>query len=135
MFADERARRDPAARAAHRLSMALERHGITTEVHEGSGLALVSVWLDLVAWTDGSCYFWWAGGVSETTRRRTYSYGPADDPVTTASRVAGRYMELRGGPAPGREPPPRGERPAGSAAGGRTDERTESRSEGPGTRA
>ncbi|MBB6473093.1 hypothetical protein [Sphaerisporangium rubeum] len=33
--------------------------------------------------------------VSETTRRRTYSYGPADDPVTTARRVAGRYAQLR----------------------------------------
>ncbi|MEU9883920.1 hypothetical protein [Sphaerisporangium sp. NPDC051011] len=93
MAADERSWRHPSAQAAHRLSHALERHGITGEVHEGRGLALVSVWVDLVAWTDGSC-FWWSRAVM-AGNRRTYSYSPADDPVTTARRVAERYGQLR----------------------------------------
>ncbi|WP_214416538.1 hypothetical protein [Sphaerisporangium fuscum] len=95
--AEVRLRRHPAARAAHRLRRALEWHGITSEVHEGRGIALVSVCVDLVAWTDGSCYFWWSGTVSGSTGRRTYNYSPAGDPVTAARRVAGRYMELRHG--------------------------------------
>ncbi|RCG29497.1 hypothetical protein DQ384_20915 [Sphaerisporangium album] len=93
MTDDERSWRHPSAQAAHRLSRALERHGITGEVHEGRGLALVSVWVDLVAWTDGSC-FWWSGAVT-AGNRRSYSYSPADDPVTTARRVAERYAQLR----------------------------------------
>ncbi|GII62365.1 hypothetical protein Skr01_24500 [Sphaerisporangium krabiense] len=109
MTADERSRRHPAALAAHRLSHALERHGINGQVHEGRGLALVSVWTDLVAWTDGSC-FWWSGAVSDSNRR-TYSYSPADDPVTTARRVAERYAELRRRPLP---PPGPGPSPAPS---------------------
>ncbi|MDH2424038.1 hypothetical protein [Sphaerisporangium sp. TRM90804] len=95
MVAHERFRRHPAARAAHRLSRELEEHGITGEVHEGRGLALVSVCVDLVAWTDGSSFFWWSGEVSAATRRRTYSYTPADDPVTAARRVLDRYEQLR----------------------------------------
>ncbi|MFC4585442.1 hypothetical protein [Sphaerisporangium corydalis] len=107
MVADERVYRHPAARAAHRLSRTLEHHGIPTQVHEGRGLALVSVWLDLVAWTDGAC-FWWSGGVSETTRRRTYSFSPVDDPVTAARRIADRYAELRQVPPAKPVPAPRG---------------------------
>ncbi|MFC7386927.1 hypothetical protein [Sphaerisporangium rhizosphaerae] len=109
----ERLRRHPAARAAHRLCWTLERHGITAEVHEGRGLALVSVCVDLVAWTDGSCYFWWSGEVSEATGRRTYNYSPAGDPVTAARRVADRYTTLRRGrPAPSSpEPVPAPSRP------------------------
>ncbi|MGW4640388.1 hypothetical protein ACWEN6_17770 [Sphaerisporangium sp. NPDC004334] len=88
----ERLRRHPAARAAHRLCRTLERHGITAEVHEGRGLALVSVCVDLVAWTDR---------------------GPAGDPVTAARRVADRYTTLRHGrPAPSSpEPAPAPSRP------------------------
>ncbi|GAA1255285.1 hypothetical protein GCM10009677_01410 [Sphaerisporangium rubeum] len=95
MRGDEAERRRAAARAAYRLRGVLEGHGISGRVREGRGVALVEVCADLVAWTDGRCYFWWSGVVSETTRRRTYSYGPADDPVTTARRVAGRYAQLR----------------------------------------
>ncbi|MFC4535584.1 hypothetical protein [Sphaerisporangium dianthi] len=95
--ADGRLHPHPATRAAHRLRRALEWHGITAEVHEGRGLALASVCVDLVAWTDGACYFWWSGEVSETTGRRTYAYSPADDPVTAARRVAERHRDLRDG--------------------------------------
>jgi hypothetical protein len=84
----------PAIRAAYRLSRAFEPHGIAADVHEGTGIALVSVWTNLVVWC-GPCYLWWSGGVSPVTGRRTYTYCPADDPVTAARRVAERYAQLR----------------------------------------
>ncbi|MFC4535285.1 hypothetical protein [Sphaerisporangium dianthi] len=86
--------RHPAIRAAYRLRDALQRHGIAADVNEGTAIALVSVWHQLVVWA-GPCYLWWAGGVSPVTGRFTYRYSPADDPVTAARRVAERYHELR----------------------------------------
>ncbi|MEV6986851.1 hypothetical protein AB0M95_37110 [Sphaerisporangium sp. NPDC051017] len=83
----------PAIRAAYRLRRELEPYGIAADVNEGTGLALVSVWVHLVVWC-GPCYLWWAGGVSPVTGRYTYRYSPADDPVTAARRVADRYFEL-----------------------------------------
>ncbi|GGL19123.1 hypothetical protein Sme01_36240 [Sphaerisporangium melleum] len=84
----------PAIRAAYRLRAALEPHGIAADVNEGAGLALVSVWHDLVVWC-GPCYLWWAGGVSPVTGRFTYRYTSADAPETAARRVAERYHQLR----------------------------------------
>ncbi|MEU8269500.1 hypothetical protein AB0B89_20375 [Sphaerisporangium sp. NPDC049002] len=89
----------PAIRAAYRLRGALEVHGIAADVNEGAGLALVSVWVELVVWS-GPCYLWWAGGVSPVTGRYTYRYSPADDPTAAARRVADRYFELRGTRSP-----------------------------------
>lgn len=82
-------------RTAERLVLALEDLGVAADVNEGYGIALVSVWIDLVVWTDGTCYSWWSGRISERTRRKLYAYSPADDPVTAARRVAERYAELR----------------------------------------
>jgi hypothetical protein len=81
--------------AARRLQNALHDLGINGDVHQGHGLALVSVWADLVVWCDGTSYYWWSGRTSPRTGRRTYSYSPADDPVTTARRIAHRYAHLR----------------------------------------
>src|SRR5690606_29601647 len=58
-------------------------------------LALVSVRAGLVVWTDGRCYRWWSGRQSRRTQRWVYAFGPADDPVTTARRIAARYKDLR----------------------------------------
>ncbi|MEV0592547.1 hypothetical protein [Nonomuraea cavernae] len=57
----------------------------------------MSVWLDLVVWTNGRCYRWWTGRTSEKTRRRLYAVHGTDPPVTTARHVALRYFELRDG--------------------------------------
>jgi hypothetical protein len=90
------ARQPPAVRAALRLAAALERHGLWSDVHEGMGLALVSVWVELVVWTDGACYVWWSGAIS-SRGRRLMAYCPADDPMSAARRVATRYVALRKG--------------------------------------
>ncbi|MER6001988.1 hypothetical protein ABT120_25685 [Nonomuraea angiospora] len=42
-----------ALETADELCAALARMGISADVHEGRGLALVSVWTGLVVWTDG----------------------------------------------------------------------------------
>lgn len=47
--------------AAKELQEALETHGIASDVHDGYGLALVSVWVGLVVWCDGA-RFWWRTG-------------------------------------------------------------------------
>ncbi|GAA1506460.1 hypothetical protein GCM10009677_43700 [Sphaerisporangium rubeum] len=84
----------PAIVAAYRLRHALESHGIAADVNEGDGIALVSVWHDLLVWC-GPCFLWWAGEVSPTNGRNVYRYSPANDPVTAARRIAARYDQLR----------------------------------------
>jgi hypothetical protein len=85
------------ALVAHQLREELERFGIAADVHDGYGRALVSIWVDLVVWCQPRAYYWWSGRVSPLTGRRTYCYGPADDPATVARRVAARYAQLRNG--------------------------------------
>jgi hypothetical protein len=82
------------ARCAERLRTQLERHGVEADVHEGYGLALVSVWIELVVWTDGR-WFRWSSGRTSIRGRPVYSFTPALDVVTAARRVADRYSELR----------------------------------------
>ncbi|WP_370028601.1 hypothetical protein [Planotetraspora sp. GP83] len=85
------ARRPPVvttARCAERLRVELERYGVAADVHEGYGLALASVWIDLVVWTDGRWFRWRSptgGGPGTTARPRRWpgrSAGrrPAVDP-------------------------------------------------------
>ncbi|MDP9866036.1 hypothetical protein J2S55_005302 [Streptosporangium brasiliense] len=81
--------------AARRLHDELAELGIASDVHDGYGLALVSVWFGLVVWTDGHVFRWGTGEGPERDRRGWHAFGPADDPVTTACRVADRYAELR----------------------------------------
>ncbi|MEU8059264.1 hypothetical protein [Microbispora bryophytorum] len=84
---------------ADRLRVELERHGIAADVNEGDGLALVSVWVDLVVWCeagpDGWRYRWWTGRTSEVTGRYVYTGCRADALQTAARRIAARYAELR----------------------------------------
>jgi hypothetical protein len=79
---------------AEELRTELERHGIVTDVHDGYGLALVSVWVGLVVWCDGDRY-WWRTGWDDRRQRFTYAWHPAVDPVRAARRIAFRYAALR----------------------------------------
>ncbi|MFD8564293.1 hypothetical protein ACWDOR_30720 [Streptosporangium canum] len=85
----------PAVHAACLLRDELVRHGVEGDVHDGYGLALVSVWADLVVWTDGMVYRWWTGRLSPRTRRRLYAVYGLDNPAAVARVVALRYAELR----------------------------------------
>ncbi|WP_440102841.1 hypothetical protein [Streptosporangium sp. H16] len=87
----------PAVHAADQLSNALERHGIAADVHDGYGVALVSVWVDLLVWTDGFVYRWWTGQFSGRSRRRLYTAYTVDNPAAAARCVARRYEELQQG--------------------------------------
>ncbi|MFF5248465.1 hypothetical protein ACFY3V_29655 [Streptosporangium sp. NPDC000095] len=88
------AQRCPAALAAERLRIGLEHCGVSADVHEGRGVALVSVWADLLVWTDGRDYRWWTGKTSVKTERRLYRVYGVDNPITVAHYVAQRYEEL-----------------------------------------
>ncbi|WP_433256446.1 hypothetical protein ACQPYK_17465 [Streptosporangium sp. CA-135522] len=85
----------PAVHAACLLRDELARHGVQGDVHDGYGLALVSVWADLVIWTDGMVYRWWTGRLSPRTRRRLYAVYGLDNPAAVARVVAQRYTELK----------------------------------------
>ncbi len=87
---------DP-AQAAEWLRLALLDLGITADVHNGDGISLVSVWIDLVVWSDGTSYIWWSGQKAARTGRWKYHYGPTDDPLTVARRVADRFRDLAKG--------------------------------------
>lgn len=83
-----------ALETANELHAALTRLGISADVHEGRGLALVSVWTGLVVWTDGFWYRWWTGRRSQTGRW-LYAHHSASGPERAARRIAARYAELR----------------------------------------
>ncbi len=71
------AQRCPAALAAERLRIGLEHCGVSADVHEGHGVALV--------WTNGHAYRWWTGKISAKTGRRVYRVYGVDNPVTVAT--------------------------------------------------
>lgn len=91
----EPAQRCPAALAAERLRIGLEHCGVAADVHQGHGVALLSVWTNLVVWTDGLAYRWWTGKISAKTGRRLYRVYGVDNPITVAHCVTQRYEELR----------------------------------------
>ncbi|MEN3533613.1 hypothetical protein AAH991_00740 [Microbispora sp. ZYX-F-249] len=88
-----------AGQVAERLRLELRQLGIVADLHEGKGLALLSVWVDLVVWcergVEGWRYRWWTGRVSDQTGRRIYTGCRADAVKTAGQRIAGRYAELR----------------------------------------
>ncbi|SFK00481.1 hypothetical protein SAMN05216275_11589 [Streptosporangium canum] len=84
---------DP-CQTAEFLRKALEEQGIASDVHDGYGLALVSVWVGLVVWCDGE-RVWWRTGWDARRGRSVYAWHPANDPVRAARRVVFRYAELR----------------------------------------
>ncbi|MFI7228011.1 hypothetical protein ACIBO5_32745 [Nonomuraea angiospora] len=76
-----------------RRSLQIE-HGIHADAHEGYGLALVSVWVGLVVWCDGTWY-WWRAGWDDQRKRVLYARQPAVEPSRAARRIAFRYADLR----------------------------------------
>ncbi|WP_433372635.1 hypothetical protein [Streptosporangium sp. CA-115845] len=81
--------------AAERLRVELAALGVHADVHHGYGMALVSVWRELLVWTDGTVYRWWTGQLSWKTGQRLYTVGDPDDPTVAARCVARRREELR----------------------------------------
>lgn len=79
---------------AELLRRALEEYGIASDVHDGYGLALVSILGGLVVWSDGWNY-WWRVSWSAEYRRVVYAWHPTTEPARAARRVALRYAELR----------------------------------------
>jgi hypothetical protein len=85
----------PAGIAAHQLQVELwQAHRISSDVHQGDKVALVSVATGLVCWTNGIHCWWWCGRFS-TQGRRIYTYLPIALVETAARRVAARYDDLR----------------------------------------
>ncbi|NUW38326.1 hypothetical protein HTZ77_44060 [Nonomuraea sp. SMC257] len=62
-------------------------------MHIGYGLALVSVWVGLVVWSDGERY-WWRTGWDADRKRVIYARHPAVEPARAARRIAFRYADL-----------------------------------------
>ncbi|MER7134155.1 hypothetical protein [Streptosporangium saharense] len=112
----------PAVHAAGLLREELARRGVKGDVHGGYGLALVSVHGDLVVWTDGTVYRWWAGHLSRRTGRRLYAVYGVGSPATVARGVMLRYAELDspGGPGGPGSPGGSGERRSVASPSDRT---------------
>ncbi|MFI6183983.1 hypothetical protein ACIA8R_51220 [Nonomuraea sp. NPDC051191] len=92
---------------AESLQAELQCVGIAADVHDGYGLALVSVWVGLVVWCDGE-RFWWRIGWDDRRKRCVYAWHPALDPSRAARRVAFRYGDLRqAGSSPESGPDPK----------------------------
>ncbi|GGT00506.1 hypothetical protein GCM10010156_68240 [Planobispora rosea] len=79
---------------ADQLQRELAEHGITADVNDGYGLAVVSAWRGLVVWTNGDL-FWWCAGWNAQRGRPVYACHPAADPKRAARRIAVRYKDLR----------------------------------------
>ncbi|WP_084959061.1 hypothetical protein [Thermoactinospora rubra] len=74
--------------------MTLADQGIGVDVHDGYGLAVVSVRAGLLVWCNGD-RFWWGSGWEERRKRPVYSWHPACEPDRAARRIAFRYRDLR----------------------------------------
>ncbi|MEV0826297.1 hypothetical protein [Nonomuraea rubra] len=81
--------------AAEQLQRELNHLGIHSDVHDGHGLALVSVWVGLVVWCDCE-RFWWRTGWDVIRKRAIYAWHPALEPARAAGRLARRYAEIAG---------------------------------------
>lgn len=84
-----------ACAAGERLRIELAALGVHADVHHGFGVVVVSVWRELLVWTDGTVYRWWTGHMSRKTGRRLYTAYGVEDPITAARRVARRREELQ----------------------------------------
>ncbi|MDF5757638.1 hypothetical protein [Spongiactinospora sp. TRM90649] len=83
-----------ALEAAEELHAALGERGIAGDIHGGHGLALVSVWQELIVWSDGR-YFWWRTGWDRHRYRAIHAWHSALDPRGAAGRIAATYERLR----------------------------------------
>ncbi|MFC4013778.1 hypothetical protein ACFOY2_41590 [Nonomuraea purpurea] len=82
---------------ADQLQHELESHGITADVVNGYGLAVVSVWHGLLVWTNGDL-FWWRTGWNDRRDRPVFASHSTADPNRAARRIAARYWDLRSAP-------------------------------------
>ncbi|WP_103963204.1 hypothetical protein [Nonomuraea solani] len=82
-----------AVAVAEQLQRELALHGITADVNNGYGLAVVSVWHGLVVWTNDDRFWWWAGW-NDQRDRPVYAWQPTTDPKRAARRIAARYGDL-----------------------------------------
>ncbi|WP_030924352.1 hypothetical protein [Streptosporangium amethystogenes] len=82
------------AETAESLQAELDRLKISSDVHDGYGLALVSVWVGLVVWCDGD-RFWWRTGWDVRRGRFVYAWHCSTEPARAARRVAFQYAHLR----------------------------------------
>ncbi|GAA2215642.1 hypothetical protein GCM10009850_111100 [Nonomuraea monospora] len=80
--------------AAAALANALASQNVSVDVHDGYGLALVSVWVGLVVWCHGGRY-WWRSAWDARRQRVIYAWHPFIDPARAADRIALRYAQLR----------------------------------------
>ncbi|MGW5689102.1 hypothetical protein [Nonomuraea sp. NPDC003754] len=83
-----------AAVASMLLKDELGKLGIYADVNEHRGVALVSLWLDLIIWCDGTRFSFWTGQ-HDHRGARVYAVLPVDDVDATARRAAQRYAEHR----------------------------------------
>ncbi|GII94703.1 hypothetical protein [Sinosporangium siamense] len=79
---------------AKELRTVLADHGIASDVHDGYGLALVSIWVGFVVWCDGE-RFWWRTGWNPRQYRPVYAWHPAMEPARAAHRIALHYADFR----------------------------------------
>ncbi|MFC5820995.1 hypothetical protein [Nonomuraea harbinensis] len=80
--------------AAYRLQSELwQAYCISSDVHHGDKMALVSVATELACWTDGLRCWWWTGRTS-ISGQRVYTYVLTPFVERTARRIAVRYAEL-----------------------------------------
>ena len=89
----------PALHVANRLRDELALQGITADVHDGYGVALVLVWVDLVVWVECGIdgvwrYIWWTGRINPKTGRWVYTRCPFTGVSSVARLVGERYREL-----------------------------------------
>ncbi|MFI6291961.1 hypothetical protein ACIBEJ_10285 [Nonomuraea sp. NPDC050790] len=91
----------PARLSARRLVHALDVHGLPATVHEGYGIALVSIQLRLLIWVECGSYGWhfrwWTGEVSRRTGHWIWALCPAAAASTAARRIVQRYEAVLGG--------------------------------------
>lgn len=84
----------PETHAAAALANALAAQGVPADVHDGYGLALVSVWAGLVVWCHDGRY-WWRSAWDARRQRVIYAWPPSTEPAQAAHRIALRYAQLR----------------------------------------
>jgi hypothetical protein len=84
----------PSLDAAEQLKRELHLFGIPSDVHDGYGLALVSVCVGLVVWCDCE-RFWWRTGWDVLRKRAIYAWHPIQEPARAAGRLSRRYVDVR----------------------------------------
>jgi hypothetical protein len=83
-----------ARKAAEQLQVNLGRYDIPSDLHDGQGLALLSICVGLIVWCDGT-RFWWRTGWNEEHRRFVYAWQSSLEPDIAARRVSRLYVQVR----------------------------------------